>query len=90
VTVTAPPQWKHGTQAGYLKHLRYGPEPCPACTAANTAYQASLRAGNPELIRKQQRQAKLRNRALMRLRERHPEEYEAIYRQVVEEDEATS
>lgn len=46
---------------------------------------AAYRAENPGVIRAQTREAKMRNRALARLRANHPDEYERLLMDVYHE-----
>lgn len=68
----------HGTYGGYQRHKRRRETACIECTEANRQYQAGVRASKPETIRRATRQAKVRNRALARLQEAHPAEYERL------------
>jgi hypothetical protein len=41
-----------GTHAAYCRHIQRGEQPCAPCKAAHAAYEAAVRAANPERHRR--------------------------------------
>lgn len=69
---------KCGTYAGYIRHYKRGEDVCEPCREAQREYMRGLRKRRPDLTKRDQHRATVRNRALGRLAERYPEEYEAL------------
>lgn len=70
----SPDDPRHGTYAGYQRKCR-----CEPCTAANASYLRKLRATNPKVYARDKKRNAARNRALWRLAELHPDEYQKLY-----------
>lgn len=66
---------RHGTRAGWIQHRKEGKQPCRPCKDANAAYQREYRQGSD----KWRKPIRARDRALVRLKEAHPDEYRALY-----------
>ena len=67
-----------GTYAGYVAHVSAGEPTCPPCRRAASDYARERRAKNPEAYAREKEQAKLRDRALRILGQRHRGELQAI------------
>ena len=67
-----------GTYAGYVAHVSAGEPTCPPCRRAASDYTRAWRAKNPEAYAREKEQAKLRDRALRILGQRHPNELRGI------------
>jgi len=67
-----------GTHGAYQRHHKAGEEPCDLCRAANTAYMRERRAINPKDRERAARASRVRQAALRRLAERHPEEFDTL------------
>lgn len=74
-------QWgttRHGTTSGFSRHQVLGEDPCPACKAKKSEYDARrMSAGEPQ--RKNRDSARAQQRALRRLKNAHPQEYGNYY-----------
>lgn len=66
---------RHGTYAGLQAHKRDGETPCADCRGAGAEYIRDWRT-KPGTWRQRQQ---ARERALVLLRQAHPEEYTALY-----------
>jgi hypothetical protein len=75
---------RHGTPSGYRRHQILQQDPCDACRAARTAYDARLRA-TPAGQRRNRQKARAQGRAEGLLRQAHPQEYEQYYRTALHE-----
>jgi len=77
-----------GTTAGAARHAQYGEKACPACAAAKAEYDRRWRSA-PQRTRLSRLSAKAQSRALKRLKDRHLDEYHALFvaakREVLEE-----
>ena len=67
-----------GTYAGYVAHVSGHTPTCPPCRQAASDYARERRAKNPEAYAREKEQAKLRDRALRILGQRHRGELHAI------------
>ena len=74
-----------GTTRAYQQHHKAGEEPCDLCRAANTAYMRERRAINPKDRERAARASRVRQAALRRLAERHPEEFDALLEEARQE-----
>lgn len=70
---------QHGEYKGFLAHRRRKEPPCDECRQARNAYIRGLRRSVPRVMARQQRTAKVRFRALVRLAKLHPAEYNALF-----------
>ncbi len=66
---------RHGTYAGAQQHRKEGKRPCKPCRLAYNAYQKEHRTDN----QRTRAQSRARSRALWRLAEWHPEEFQRLY-----------
>ena len=76
--MTEPAQ--HGTDTGYQRHRRQGEKPCDECLKAHAEYTRDYnrrRAAEPSKPLPLGT-TKLRDRALIELASRHPQEYRGI------------
>lgn len=69
---------RHGTNSGWRQHQQDGTDPCDICRQAKAAYDYR-RHDAPEEVIRNRLHAKAQNRANTALRQRHPEEYKALY-----------
>jgi hypothetical protein len=67
-----------GTYGAYQAHRRRGETPCAPCRRANADYMAEIRRRYPRHRQRDYERTVIRNRALARLAELHPEEFEAL------------
>ncbi len=67
-----------GTYAGSQRHLREGTPMCRPCQDARAAYRVEYRAQHPDVRARERRNNLARARALTRLAQRYPQEYEAL------------
>jgi hypothetical protein len=66
-----------GTYAGYQTHGREGTTPCTPCRRANRAYIQEYRK-RPGIADKQARESAARSRALWRLADLHPAQFQIL------------
>ena len=74
-----------GSTAAYQQHFKAKEEPCDLCRAANTIYMRERRAVKPEYRKNSARASRVRQAALRRLAERHPEEFDALLEEARQE-----
>lgn len=79
----APTPIEHGTYAGLQLHIKRGIPTCGACREAGREYMRRYRAAG--LADRHKRIAAIRKSAMERLRERHPEEFAALYAELREQ-----
>ena len=70
-----------GTRAGYIQHVRHDDSSCEPCREANSAYMRRYRR-RPARQAYDRDQREAWNRATAMLRERHRDEFDAIYAEV--------
>lgn len=70
----------HGTYSGYRLHGQLNEDACDACYRAKEEYDARRRASEPARI-KARRKAHAQNRAIVRLRHAHYDEWLKLYRE---------
>lgn len=68
-----------GTYGGYQTHKRYGEEPCRPCRDASNAYARQYRKVQPTTVKLDRLQAKVRARALSKLAEVYPDDFQQLY-----------
>lgn len=66
---------RHGTYAGWQVHRKEGKRPCKPCQQAQNDYMREYRKTSD----KWRDPIRARERALVRLKEAHPDEYRALY-----------
>lgn len=74
----------HGTRGGYYKHRRLSEEPCESCREAINEYVRDYRS-RPGNERDRTRE-RIRRRALAELRERHREEFDNIFTEIMADE----
>jgi hypothetical protein len=67
-----------GTYAAYQRHKRRVEPIDDACREANRVYAANYRASNPQARTRDRTYGNARHRALQRLRQRHPAEFNRL------------
>lgn len=65
-----------GTYAGYQRHVRRQETPCASCRQANRDYHNQYRQGKPPAY---VNYVLARDRALIALARRYPDEYDELY-----------
>lgn len=70
---------KCGTNAGYNAHKYYGEPPCDPCIQAGNEYMQEWRKANPDKAAVEDAKTKARGRALWRLKDMHPTEFDLLY-----------
>lgn len=68
-----------GTYAGYQAHLGKHEQSCEACRAANRDQMRRYRSANPQSRERERERNKARSRALWRLADLYPAEFERLY-----------
>ena len=68
----------HGTPKGYRQHHQRGIEVCDECRAAHRVHMDRYRTKHPEARVNNRGRARERSVALELLKDRHPEEFQAI------------
>lgn len=71
----------HGTIARYKQHKKDREKACEACLKANAQYNPGLFARNPQAHADENARKRATGRAMTRLRNLHPMDYELIYQQ---------
>lgn len=70
-----------GTTAGYQTHKRRGQEPCADCRRAQRDAMREYRASKAEVRDREYRYGLARNRAIRRLIDLHPAQFDALLAQ---------
>ena len=70
---------KHGTYAGWNWHKRNDVAVCIACQEAQRQYKAAWRQANPNARSRNNQIVRANERAKLRLKEAHPDEYRTYY-----------
>lgn len=70
-----PDDPRHGSHGGYLAHNRLGEDACQPCLDAHAAYVKQWRRDSVSW----RRSSKARSRALTRLRQQHPADFDRLY-----------
>ena len=68
----------HGTPKGYRQHKQRGIDVCDECRAAHRVHMDRYRAKHPEARINNRGRARERGLALELLKDRHPDEFQAI------------
>jgi len=67
---------EHGTHAGYRRHVDAGEPACDACLEGNAAYVQKWRIEHPASRGARNRYQNARGRAMTRLAQAHPGEFD--------------
>jgi len=70
---------RHGTYAGYQRHIREKESTCAPCREAARLYVAERRASNPDSYAREKAGTRASSRALWRLADLHRDEYDRLY-----------
>ncbi len=79
-----------GTRAGYLHHLSEGEPPCADCRRANTEYKREYRKRRPSVYAREIASSGVRSRALWRLADLHPGQFQALIDEEMAREESES
>lgn len=69
---------RHGTYAGYQRHMKDSEKPCEGCRKA-ASDDARERRKDPAVYAVHRMRSAARSRALTRLAQRHPDEFEDLH-----------
>jgi hypothetical protein len=70
---------EHGSTAGYHQHRTAGEDACQQCLDAWAAYIREYRTKSPRTKAQAARRQLARSRADQKLKNAHPDEYDALY-----------
>lgn len=70
---------KHGTNAGYVRHLYWGETPCAECVAGKAKYDKKIRE-RPENKRRIRARSKAQHRAVQALTNKYRSLYNDVYK----------
>lgn len=75
----SPDDPRHGTPAGYQRHRRDQEQACQPCKGAARAYAAANRSKGGPAVARESAANRARSRALWRLADLHPAQFQALF-----------